>query len=89
LIIPPVWSESVGSSDYDSGLFNAEDGPATITILNSVIIGNDYNIYNQVAVTVKVGNTELMGPIQRKTGDVFKCIGCYDGNLNGLGNECQ
>ena len=67
-----------------SSMFSA----GTVTIQRSTVNGVGYSLYNNSAYTVRIGGSQLVGPISKTLGSVV-CAGVYTATFGTLNSTCD
>jgi len=80
-----------GNDPYGNyGLWNSSFPGGTVEIHNSIVEGEKASVLNLAnQYILKVGNSQLIGPVDNQNGSTSSCVGAYDGNFQPLDAACS
>jgi hypothetical protein len=71
------------------GLWNSSFPGGTVEIHGSIIEGSKASVLNLASQYIlRVGNSQLIGPVDNQNGSTSTCVGAYDGNFQPLDSLC-
>lgn len=76
-----------GAGSTRNGLFN-DAGTSTVSVDRSTLTGASNSVFNTSSSVLRIGGSQLVGPVTTIGGAVTSCVLSYNGSYTGLDGVC-